>query len=93
MMSFRLFLPEDAHMIAGLNLYSRKSEAFDDVAETVGLLLATYGALAVSGKLARDRADNPLKALESNREIAAAAAPTRLTHVAKPTPGHAVARR
>jgi hypothetical protein len=47
MLSFRLFL-EDSDVVAGLNMYSLQPDAFDETARTVGLLLATHGALAVA---------------------------------------------
>ncbi|MCW2525516.1 MAG: hypothetical protein JWM76_376 [Pseudonocardiales bacterium] len=72
MLSFRLPLADDAGMIAGLNLYSTQAEAFDEVSETIGMLLATHGALAIAGALARNKAMNLHRALESNREIGAA---------------------
>ena len=37
-----------ADLIAGLNLYATKPDAFDEVDETVRALVATHGALAIS---------------------------------------------
>jgi hypothetical protein len=71
MLSFRLFL-EDSDVVAGLNMYSLQPDAFDETARTVGLLLATHGALAVAAALARGRAHNLEQALKSNREIGVA---------------------
>ena len=71
MLSFRLFL-EDDDLIAGLNLYARAREAFDDSAHTVGTLLATHGALAIAAAAARERADQLQRALSSNRDIGVA---------------------
>jgi hypothetical protein len=72
MLSFRLFLPEDHGVVAALNMYSVTADAFDSADETVGMLLATHGALAVAGTLARERAQNLQIALDSNREIGTA---------------------
>ena len=71
MLSFRLNL-EDDDRIAGLNLYSTRTEAFDDNAETVGTLVATHGALAVVAAAAREEAGNLRMALYSNRDIGVA---------------------
>ncbi len=68
MLSFRL-LVEDDDMIAGLNLYSQKPDAFDQNAEVIGTLVATHGAMAVAGVSARERATNLEHALETSREI------------------------
>ena len=73
MLSFRLFPEdEDDDLIAGLNLYSRQRDAFDDEAQTVGTLLATHGALAVSAAAAPERAAHLQRALLTNREIGVA---------------------
>ena len=73
MLSFRLFLEdEDDGLIAGLNLYSRQKDAFDNDAQTVGTLLATHGALAISAAAARERAAHLQRALLTNREIGVA---------------------
>ena len=71
MLSFRLFL-EDEDLVAGLNLYSLRKDAFDDAAQMVGILLATHGALAISAAAARERAAQVQQALVSNREIGVA---------------------
>jgi hypothetical protein len=71
MMSFRLFL-EDDDLIAGLNFYSTGTDAFDDAAQTVGTLLATHGALAISAAAARERAAQLERALTTNRTIGVA---------------------
>jgi ANTAR domain/GAF domain len=68
MLSFRLYLEDDPR-IAGLNLYSRKADAFDDNAETIGTLVATHGALAVAAATARDHASQLQTALVNSREI------------------------
>jgi ANTAR domain-containing protein/GAF domain-containing protein len=71
MLSFRMFL-EDDDLIAGLNFYSSKPNAFDEHAQTVGLLLATHGALAVSALQRGETAAHLARALASNREIGVA---------------------
>ena len=71
MLSFRLFL-EDDDLIAGLNLYSTGKDVFDDDALTVGTVLATHGALAISAAAARERAAQLQQALLTNREIGVA---------------------
>jgi ANTAR domain/GAF domain len=71
MMSFRMFL-EDDDLIAGLNFYASKPDAFDEHDQTVGLLLATHGALAVSALQRGNTAAQLARGLESNREIGVA---------------------
>ncbi len=71
MLSFRMFL-EDDDLIAGLNLYSTQPSAFDENDQTVGLLLATHGALAVSALRRGETAAHLARALASNREIGVA---------------------
>lgn len=74
MLSFRLFFEdaETAELLAGLNLYASKPNAFDEVDETVTALVATHGALAISAAEQRRRADGLAAALQSNRDIGAA---------------------
>ena len=71
MLSFRMFL-EDDDLIAGLNFYSGKPDAFDANSQTVGLLLATHGALALSALRRGETAAQLARALASNREIGVA---------------------
>jgi hypothetical protein len=71
MLSYRFYFEEDGR-IAGLNLYSTQPNAFDDDSETIGMLLATHGALAVTAARSKEMAGNLSKALESNREIGVA---------------------
>ncbi len=71
MLSFRMFL-EDDDLIAGLNFYSSKPDAFDENAQMTGLLLATHGALALSALRRGETAAHLARALESNREIGVA---------------------
>jgi hypothetical protein len=69
MLSMRLHVETDNGLIAGLNTYSRKPGAFDEVSETIATLIATHGALAVGSATAREKARNLLTALQSSREI------------------------
>jgi len=71
MLSFRMFLEGD-DLIAGLNFYSGKPDAFDDSDQTLGLLLATHGALALTALNRGATAAQLTRALESNREIGVA---------------------
>jgi transcriptional regulator with GAF, ATPase, and Fis domain len=68
MLSFRLFLDED-DLIAGLNFYSTRKDAFDEDAQTIGTLLATHGALAISAAAAREQAAQLQQALITSRNI------------------------
>jgi GAF domain-containing protein len=79
MLSHRLFV-EDDDLIAGLNIYSTRPDAFDDDAQTVGTLLATHGALAVSAAAARERAAQLEEALASNRNIGVAMGVLMIQH-------------
>jgi hypothetical protein len=69
MLSMRLFLEADRGLIAGMNIYSRAPKAFDETSETIALLLATHGALAVARANAQEKARNLLNALQTSREI------------------------
>ena len=71
-LAYRLSLLDDSDAIAALNVYSDRLAAFDDRAVGTGLVLATHGSLLVTAQLARDKAANLLKAMESNREIGVA---------------------
>lgn len=71
MLSVRMFL-EDDDTIAGLNLYSSKSQAFDDADQTVAMLLTTHGALAVGSARRQDKVDNLERALHTSRQIGVA---------------------
>ena len=68
----RLSLLDESGAVAALNIYSTVPHAFDDEAVAMGLVLSTHGSLLVTAMLARDRATNLLRALESNREIGVA---------------------
>jgi hypothetical protein len=74
MLSLRLFFEDagSAELLAGLNLYTSKPMAFDEVDETVVGLVATHGALAVTAAQQHRRADGLAAALQSNRDIGAA---------------------
>jgi hypothetical protein len=71
-LAFRLVLLDESRVIAGLNLYSNRPDAFDDRAVRHGTMLATQCSLIVTAHLASDEADNLARALESNREIGVA---------------------
>lgn len=71
-LAVRLLLHGQEGVIAGLNLYSDETSAYDDAAVGLGLVLATHASSVVSEMLATDRAENLLRALESNREIGVA---------------------
>jgi GAF domain-containing protein len=79
MLSVRLFM-EDDDLIAGLNLYSTKSHAFDSVDQTNATLLATHGALAVQAARHRDKVDNLEQALRTSRQIGMAMGILMATH-------------
>lgn len=72
MLAVRLFLERDGDTIAALNLYSRSPAAFGAEDQAMAVMLATAGALAVSGAAARERVANLERALETNREIGTA---------------------
>ncbi|MFL6080966.1 MAG: GAF and ANTAR domain-containing protein [Ornithinibacter sp.] len=57
---------------AALSIYSGSPDAFDERAAAMGRVLASHGSLLVSATLARGRARNLLRGLESNREIGVA---------------------
>ena len=61
--------PGEPGVLAALTRYSERRDAFDDRAAGMGLVLASHGSLLVTAALARGRATNLLRALESNREI------------------------
>ena len=71
-LSQRLHLQNQDEVVAGLNIYSDASDAFDHAAVGIALILATHGALALSERMASRRAENLSKALQSNREIGVA---------------------
>ena len=71
MLSYRMNL-ESSGVIAGLNLYADKVDAFDEHDLAEGLLLTTHAAQAVSAAHLLDRTSNLQRALVSNRDIATA---------------------
>jgi hypothetical protein len=71
-LSQRLTLLDESDAVALLNIYSSAPDAFDDLAVGMGLVLASHGSLLVTATLARGRATNLMRALESNREIGVA---------------------
>lgn len=71
-LAHRLGLLDGSDAIAALNVYADERDAFDDASVAMGLVLATHASLLVTSTLARDRAANLLRGLESNREIGVA---------------------
>jgi len=71
-LAYRLTLLDDSGAVAALNVYSDRVGAFDARTVGIGLVLATHGSLLVTAQLARDKASNLLRAMESNREIGVA---------------------
>ncbi|MFQ6170857.1 GAF and ANTAR domain-containing protein [Oryzobacter sp. R7] len=71
-LAYRLTLLDDSGAIACLNVFSRRRAAFGRRDIGTGLVLATHGSLLVTALVARDRAENLRRALESNREIGVA---------------------
>jgi ANTAR domain/GAF domain len=69
MFSLRLYLEYDVRTIAGLNLYNRQPDAFDDLDTTIALLLATHGALALGMATAHTKAVHLEQALKTSRDI------------------------
>jgi hypothetical protein len=80
MLSMRLFVEGDGELIAGLNAYSHAPEAFDETSESIAVLLATHGALAVASANANEKARNLHKALDNSREIGMAMGIIMATH-------------
>lgn len=72
-LSIRLTLDDEHdHMMAGLNLYSRRHDAFDDRARHLAMLLATHASVIVSRQLAREKAQHLETALSTSRDIGVA---------------------
>jgi GAF domain-containing protein len=69
MLSLRLYFEDDDDLIAGMNMYASTPAAFDLAAESIALLLATHGALAVANARQREKADNLQVALKNSRTI------------------------
>jgi hypothetical protein len=68
----RLHLLDGTELIASLNIYSDRRSAFDEHAVGMGLVLATHAASILSETIAKDRATNLERAVDSNREIGVA---------------------
>ena len=68
MLSVRMVF-DDEQLRASLNLYSRDLDAFDGTAQTVALVMATHGAVAVSNVVAREQVANLERALANSRNI------------------------
>jgi hypothetical protein len=81
MLSFRMFF-EDGDLLAGLNIYATTTDAFDELAETTGLVLATHAALALSGAVRLERIEHLERALETNRDIGVAMGILMKSHLA-----------
>lgn len=81
MLSFRMFF-EHGDLVAALTLYATKPDAFDDFAQTTGLVLATHGALALAGATRLERIENLEKALLTNRDIGVAVGILMTRHLA-----------
>jgi hypothetical protein len=71
-LAMRLVLLDESKVLAGVNLFSRTGDAFDDVAVRQATMLATQCSLLVTAYLASDEAENLARALETNREIGVA---------------------
>lgn len=71
MLAVRMFF-EDDDVVASLNFYSTRPEAFHDEAETTALILATHAALAANSVRRLERIENLERALASNRDIGVA---------------------
>ncbi len=80
MLAYRLHL-EGQDMVAALNIYSKQLHAFDDDAMTMGLLLATHGALTLRAASSSREAVHLNKALKSSRTIGTAIGILMSTHV------------
>ena len=79
-LAMRLYLHHEDSVIAGLNIYGLERDAFDDHAVGMGLVLATHASSVVGEMLASDRAENLMKALQSNRDIGVAIGVLMQTH-------------
>jgi GAF domain-containing protein len=60
MLSFQLFVQQDN--LGALNLYSSRSNAFDDESEHVGLLFASHAAVAMSGAQHQEQMERAISA-------------------------------
>jgi GAF domain-containing protein len=71
MLAVRLFI-EDHDVMVGLNLYASALNAFDESDQTVAMLLATHGGLALSFAERQDQVEHLNRALQTSRSIGAA---------------------
>jgi GAF domain-containing protein len=78
-LSVRLAL-EDRDAIAGLNIYSRTPEAFDERAQQLAWLLATHAGVVVAALVAREKVANLQAALETSRDIGLAMGVLMISH-------------
>jgi hypothetical protein len=72
MMSHRMYIEDTGRLVAGLNFYARKKDAFVPDQQMLGTLLANYGALILTNLQQTEEIDNLNQAIDSNREIGAA---------------------
>jgi hypothetical protein len=72
MMSHRMYIEDTGRLIAGLNFYARKKEAFGPDQQILGTLLANHGALMLTSLQQADEIGNLNKGIESNRDIGTA---------------------
>jgi len=92
MLSYRLFVEEQGDAVTCLNFYSTKPHAFDLWSQTLGLLLATHGTLALANARAQERNENLTVALASNRQIAMAIGILMKAHQSTPQDALALLR-
>ncbi len=70
--SYRLQLLDDSEVAAGLTFASERPDAFSTHHVHRGLVLASHAALLVAAQAANTKADQLMRALDSNREIGVA---------------------
>lgn len=80
MLSYRLYTEDHNGLVAAMNMYSTTPAAFGSESQTIGLLLATHGALAVAAATSREKARNLGQALENSREIGVAMGVLMIQH-------------
>jgi hypothetical protein len=72
MLSYRMFLENEARVVAGLNFYSSEREAFSLEDRALGLILSTHGAVIISNAGHTAHIADLEQALASNRQIGVA---------------------
>jgi hypothetical protein len=72
MLSYRLLQQGDSEAVDGLNIYSRRLDAFSDEDVLVGLMIATHGSVAAVATSNARKVANLQRALLSSREIGTA---------------------